>query len=173
MRKPGQPHKTQFEFIYGREPEGLGGDGETFVLAERRAALVAAQAWRASTWDEFAQAASYSLERLLEDWGDEIEELCGKKPTASDSFSFSAYWGATYFADIITDPRQAAFDAVIKAPILRKACEDAGFEFQPGFPGFPGVEAIYFYDERTIEPLRLAGVIIAKDEALLQACLSQ
>lgn len=167
MRKRVLSHKTQLEFVYGREPEELGGDGETFVLADKQAALVAEQAWQARTWGEFAQAASTSLEQLLEGWGDEIEGLYGKEPTASDTFSFGDYWGLAYFADIVTDPRQIAFDAVMESAILRKACEEAGFDFQPGFPGFPGIEAINFHDEQKVECLRLAGVIIAKDEALL------
>lgn len=171
MRKRGPSSKTPLEFIYGPEPEELGGDGETFVLAEKKAALVAVQAWQARTWGEFAQAANSSLESLLEGWGDEIEELCGKAPTANDTFSSGAYCGATYFSDIITDPRQAAFDAVTRSPVLRKDFEAAGFEFQSGFPGFPGVEAIYFSDELKAEHLRLAGVIILRDDTLLHASL--
>jgi hypothetical protein len=165
-------HK-QVKFVYGLEPEILGGDGETFVLADKQAALIAAQAWQARTWGEFVRVANTSLDRFLEDWGDEIEGFCGKTPTASDTFSFGEYWGLTYFADVITDPRQAAYDAVMASPNLRKVCKEAGLDFHPGFPGFAGIEAITFHDEQNVDRLRLAGVNIAKDDALMLSSLLQ
>jgi hypothetical protein len=158
--------------IYGLEPEILGGDGKTFTLAEKQAALVALKAWQARTWGEFARVASTSLSALIDGWGEEIVELYGRRPTRQDAFSFGEYAGNAYFADVVTDPRQAAFDAVVRNPRLRGAFKAAGFDLQYGFPGFPGVEAISFEDERLIEPLCAAtGIIIEKDAELLVACL--
>lgn len=158
------------ELIYGLEPEELGGEGEV-VLADKRAALIAVQAWQAQTWGEFIQAADCLLAELMEDWGEQIQWIYGKVPTPNDSFSLGDYAAIDNFGDIITDPRQAAVDALIASPGLWNAFNQAGFELSTGTPG-GGIEVISFRNESLIEPLRLAtAVIIEKDQDLLNASL--
>lgn len=158
--------------FFGLEPEVLGGDGQTLVLAERQAALVAMRALQAGTRREFAQAAGRTMESLLEDWGDEIEEAYGSVPAADEPITFQDYWGAWCFADLIADPRQAAFDTVTQWRDLKQVFEDAGFVLHYGFPGFPGIEEISVTDPAQAERVAAAtGLDIAADENLMRSSL--
>lgn len=160
--------KKRHDFIYGLELEVLGGDGQTLALAEKHAAHTAVRAWEARTWGEFAQVAGCSLDDLLDGWGEEIKEVCGRTPSTEDAFSFGDYRGLFYFADLIDDPRQAAFDAVIKSRDLTHALRDAGFEFHGSpCPGFPGVEGISFTDPAQAERVAsVTGLSVERDRAL-------
>lgn len=153
-------------------PEVLGGDGKQLVLVEKQAALTAIRGLQAKTWGEFAAAAGRPLEEVLDGWGEEIEEAYGRRPAADDAFSLAAYWGGWYFADLIKDPRQTAFDTVTQWPDLKQIFEEAGFEFSDGFPGFPGIESVDLMDPGQASRVALStGLSIEHDEALLYCCL--
>lgn len=97
------------ELIYGFEPEELGGEGDTLVLAEKRAALTAMRAWEARTWGEFAEVAGRSWDELLKDYGDEIKEDCGCLPSPGERFWYGDYLHLDSLRQLIPDPRDEAF----------------------------------------------------------------
>jgi hypothetical protein len=159
------------EFVFGRLPEHLGGEGDGFVLVEKVAAITAIRALKATTWAEFVAAGGESFEDLINEWGEEIEEAYGRPPVPEDRFSLRDYWGAWYFADLIADPRQAALDTVLQWPDLTQIFTDAGFEFSFGPPG-SGVDSMSFTDATQAEQVvSLTGLRIEHDEACLRSCL--
>lgn len=175
--RTGMPKKKSWkrvrpEFVFGRLPEHLEGESDDFVLVEQVAALTAIRALRATTWAEFVAAGGESFQDLIDDWGEEIKQAYGRQPVPEDRFSLSEYWGAWYFADLITDPRQAAFDTVMQWPDLTQIFEDTGFEFSFGPPGWPGVETISFREHAQAEQVvSITGLKLEHDEAFLRSCL--
>ena len=169
-RKPGKKPQLP-DLIFGREPEEFGGDGNTFVLAERIAALKAVAAHKARTWAEFTAVAGIPFAEMMEDWGEEIEEYYGVKPTENSSFSLIECWGATYFADVISEPRQVVAFLMMDHPEMRRTFEQTGFKIEWGPPG-AGVDSMVFPDRSclTLLPTDIA-VHIQEDETLLRACL--
>ena len=164
--------KVRPEFAFGLLPEILGGDGKQLVLVEKQAALTAIRGLQAKTWGEFTEATGRPFDEVMEGWGEEIAEAYGRWPAAEDPFSLRDYWGAWYFADLITDPRQAALETVVQWRDLKQIFEDAGFTFSFGFPGFPGVEAIELTAPGQARRVAEAtGLAIAHDEVLVKSCL--
>lgn len=157
------------ELIYGFEPEELGGEGDTLVLAEKRAALTAMRAWEARTWGEFAEVAGRSWDELLKDYGDEIKEDCGCLPSPGERFWYGDYLHLDSLRQLIPDPRDEAFFFIWDYEELSRIFKDAGFAFFPK-PGGPNV--VVFADPAQAERVASAtGLSIERDDLLLEASL--
>jgi len=153
LQDASHPHMNRLLLIYAYEPEELGGEGD-FVLAEQQSAVAKRRAFRARTWGGYARVAGKPFAVFLDEWGDEVAEAIGRKPRATEPFNYADFVGAWFFADLVEDPRQVAYDEVLRRPTLRDLMRSLGFEFQGSpMPGWAGVECIVFSVESCVETL--------------------
>lgn len=94
---------------FGKLPVILGGEGD-YVLVEAAAATLAESAHECRTWGEYARLVKCDWKDLVDGWGDAM--ACandGSLPSCSTRFSYGDIVGKA--ADLVIDPREAAYDA--------------------------------------------------------------
>jgi hypothetical protein len=106
-------------FVYGENPaiDELDPIDEELVIVTRHAAEKVSKAYTCRTWGEYADLCGQSWAGLLEDYGGEVRELTGLEDPPQDApFEFSRVYGLYYVADLIPEPRTAAYAALVKLP---------------------------------------------------------
>ena len=106
-------------FVYGENPviDELDTTDENLVIATRHAAEKISAAYACQTWKAYAALCGQSWAGLLDDYGSEVRELTGLEDPAHDApFEFGRIYGLYYVADLIPEPRTAAYEALMKLP---------------------------------------------------------
>lgn len=106
-------------FVYGENPAigELYATDEDLVIVTRHAAEKISAAYTCRTWGEYADLCGQSWAGLLEDYGGEVRELTGLEDPAQDApFEFGRVYGLYYVADLIPEPRTAAYEALVQLP---------------------------------------------------------
>jgi hypothetical protein len=105
-------------FVYENPAIGeLDTTDEDLVIVTRDAAEKISAAYTCRTWGEYADRCGQSWAGLLEDYGGEVQELTGIEDPGQDApFEFARVYGLYYVADLIPEPRTAAYGALVKLP---------------------------------------------------------
>jgi hypothetical protein len=106
--------------VYGRTQPEENGCVACFLLASAEAIERYLQADRARTWGEFAAAVGCTFAHLLDTRREELTRIQdGREPAAETPMCFRRLRGVWDVADLVPDPRTAAFEALTGGFLLK------------------------------------------------------